>query len=256
MSPKLQDEQANSPGSTCANPTLTDGATPASPLAGGCCATPGDHAAPHSMGRSARSARAVAGLGWLALAGFMGARQLPGRISLWPTAMVPTWFGISHLVAGVIGYRGCPELGAIPSVMLSRPVETDCGIWERFDRRFDAYEATHGDSEPLTCTRSNSEVAEIGALLFAVAGRSLTPPERTPNGYCLHLASNEDVAATLREFVHRDKECCSFLDFEIDEQPDGIRLDVTGPPAANDVLDLSFAVARQAILAGSGEPRS
>jgi len=50
---------------------------------------------------------------------------------------VPAWFGISHLVAGVIGYRGCPELGAIPSVMLGREVPTSCGPWERIDARLD-----------------------------------------------------------------------------------------------------------------------
>src|SRR6478752_5283444 len=56
--------------------------------------------------------RFVAGLGFLALAGGLAKRQAPGRIALWPAAMVPTWFGISHLVAGVTCYRGCPELGA------------------------------------------------------------------------------------------------------------------------------------------------
>jgi hypothetical protein len=255
MSSKRQDEEAIPPGSTCANPNSTGRARSANPLSGGCCAASGEHAERLSMGRSARSARAVAGLGWLTLAGFLGTRRLPGRISLWPTAVVPTWFGVSHLVAGVIGYRGCPELGAIPSVMLARRVETDCGIWEHFDRRFDSYHDPRGEPEPLTCTRSNNEVAEIGGLLFSVAGHSLTPPQRTANGYRLHLAAREDVAASLHEFAHRDKEC-SFLDFEIDEQGDEIRLEVTGPPAANDVLDLCFAVARQAMLAGSGDPRS
>jgi hypothetical protein len=86
------------------------------------------------VGRRARHARAAAGIGFLALAGAMAGRRLPGRVSLWPAAMVPAWFGISHLVAGVTGYRGCPELGAIPSVMLGEPVGTSCGPWERIDR--------------------------------------------------------------------------------------------------------------------------
>jgi hypothetical protein len=78
--------------------------------------------------------RFAAGFGFLALAGGLTARQAPGRIALWPAALVPTWFGISHLVAGVTGYPGCPELGAIPSVMLGREVPTGCGPWERIDR--------------------------------------------------------------------------------------------------------------------------
>lgn len=42
------------------------------------------------------------------------------------------------------------------------------GIWERFDRRFDPHQDPRGEPEPLTCTRGNDEVAEIGGLLFSV----------------------------------------------------------------------------------------
>lgn len=90
-----------------------------------------------AMSRLGRAARAGAGLGFLGLAGALSTRALPGEIALWPLALVPTWFGISHLIAGMINYRGCPELGAIPSVMLARRIETPCGPWERFDARFE-----------------------------------------------------------------------------------------------------------------------
>jgi len=100
-------------------------------LSGGCCSDAGSA----TMGRRARRVRAIAGVGFLALAGAMSSRQAPGRISLWPAALVPTWFGVAHLVASVTGYEGCPELGAIPSVMLDRHVVTGCGLWERIDRQ-------------------------------------------------------------------------------------------------------------------------
>ncbi len=86
-----------------------------------------------SMSRPARRSRMFAGVVFLAIAGALSQRRLPGAIALWPTALVPTWFGISHLIAGVIGYQGCPELGAIPTVMLGRPVGTSCGLWRRID---------------------------------------------------------------------------------------------------------------------------
>jgi hypothetical protein len=97
------------------------------------------------MTRSSRRARAGAGFGFLVIAGALGSRQAPGRVALWPLAVVPTWFGISHLIAAVTGYPGCPELGAIPSVMLDRPVSTSCGPWERIDRqlaRFDRHRSS------------------------------------------------------------------------------------------------------------------
>lgn len=112
-------------------------------LSGGCCPQDAGQAA---MGRAARRSRAAAGLMFLAIAGGLASRRLPGRIALWPAALVPTWFGISHLVAGVTGYQGCPELGAIPSVMLDRPVGTSCELWQRIDRWVEP-----SDGEPIPC---------------------------------------------------------------------------------------------------------
>jgi hypothetical protein len=103
-------------------------------LSGGCCAEdPISMGSRASMGRAARWSRALAGMGFLAIAGALATRRLPGGIALWPTSLVPTWFGISHLVAGVTGYHGCPEIGAIPSVMLGRQVKTDCELWQGID---------------------------------------------------------------------------------------------------------------------------
>jgi hypothetical protein len=116
---------------------------PASHLSGGCCAT--DEAV---MSRPSRAVRATAGAGFLVIAGALSSRRLPGGIALWPTALVPTWFGISHLVASITGYSGCPELGAIPSVMLARSVPTGCGPWERIDRRLGSL----ASREPASCS--------------------------------------------------------------------------------------------------------
>jgi hypothetical protein len=99
------------------------------------------------MSRPSRAVRAAAGAGFLTVAGALSTRQLPGGVALWPAALVPTWFGISHLVAAVTGYSGCPELGAIPSVMLARPVVTGCGPWERIDRRLSSV----ASQEPACC---------------------------------------------------------------------------------------------------------
>ena len=100
-----------------------------------CCEIDPASAHPHGvMSGAARAARAGAGLLFLALAGFLATRELPGEIALWPLALWPAWFGISHLFAAQMGYRGCPELGAIPSVFAGRRIETGCVPWERADR--------------------------------------------------------------------------------------------------------------------------
>jgi hypothetical protein len=75
----------------------------------------------------------LAGFAGLGLAGALATRRLPGQIALWPLALVPSWFGISHLIAAMVGYQGCPELGAIPTVLHGRPIGTRCRMWSRID---------------------------------------------------------------------------------------------------------------------------
>jgi hypothetical protein len=76
------------------------------------------------LGLRSRGVRTTAGLIFLALAAWM---------PLWPLSVLAAWFGASHLVAAATGYRGCPELGAIASLVLRRRVSTVCKPWERFD---------------------------------------------------------------------------------------------------------------------------
>ena len=44
------------------------------------------------------------------------------------------WLGVSHVVAAAPRYNGCPELGAIPSLVLRRHVHTRCGPWRSLDQ--------------------------------------------------------------------------------------------------------------------------
>lgn len=43
------------------------------------------------------------------------------------------WFGATHLVAAATGYPGCPELGAVPSLLTGQDVYVGCGPWRRLD---------------------------------------------------------------------------------------------------------------------------
>ena len=56
------------------------------------------------------------------------------RGSRWP-ARSGVSSSASHLVAARTGYPGCPELGAIPSMLLRRDVRVGCVPWRILDRR-------------------------------------------------------------------------------------------------------------------------
>jgi hypothetical protein len=103
------------------------------------------------LGGRARAARAAAGV--LIIAGV-------GLLYVWPVALLPDlglpslvawslaipslWLGLSHVVAAVTAYRGCPEMGAIPSLVLRKRVITTCAPWERLDRRIEGSPTDHG----------------------------------------------------------------------------------------------------------------
>jgi hypothetical protein len=85
------------------------------------------HAPPLAGGQ--RAARAIAGLGFLALA----APMLKRRSN--PAGVVAGWFGVTHLLAATTAFGGCPELGALPTLLLRRQIATECGPWDWIDAR-------------------------------------------------------------------------------------------------------------------------
>ena len=95
--------------------------------------TIGEDAGPsHAITSRQRVARAVAGVGWLALAGVF--LRVPFPAVARSLAILAVWFGASHIVAGCIGYPDCPELGAIASMVSRRYIPTRCGPWVAIDR--------------------------------------------------------------------------------------------------------------------------
>ena len=95
----------------------------------GCCSV---DQLPGQLNDRQRRARTVVGVIALGLAALAARRS--GRLSVLATAATG-WFGGSHLVAARTGYAGCPELGAIPSVLLGRDVHVGCVPWQIADRR-------------------------------------------------------------------------------------------------------------------------
>lgn len=87
---------------------------------------------PEQLNDRQRRARTVVGVASLGLAALAARRS--GRLRAW-VAAAAGWFGASHLVAARTGYAGCPELGAIPSMLLGRDVHVGCVPWQIADRR-------------------------------------------------------------------------------------------------------------------------
>jgi hypothetical protein len=103
-------------------------------------------AVPPRISPPQRLARALAGLALLALA---AAAQSRPRVVAAPIALLSGWVGLSHLVAAATAYNGCPELGAIPSLLSGTHVHTRCGPWQQLDDRFGLSDAQAADQETV-----------------------------------------------------------------------------------------------------------
>jgi len=95
--------------------------------------------------------------------------------------------------------------------------------------------------EPLlttdACTLPTAErplrLAEFDRL-FATAVRRV---ERRGDAVRLHLAGDRGLGAEVRDLTARETSCCSFFTFAIDGTDQELTLDVSVPPARQDILD-------------------
>lgn len=86
------------------------------------------------LNRRQRAARFIVGAGLLLL-DFLLPWSHPVSVIGIATAAVIGWFGVTHVLAALMAYPGCPELGAVPSLLLRRVVKIGCGPWQWLDAR-------------------------------------------------------------------------------------------------------------------------
>jgi hypothetical protein len=87
------------------------------------------------------------------------------------------------------------------------------------------------------CTMPTAErplrLAEFDSL-FASAVRSV---ERRGNDVRMHLAGDDGLIERVRDLTARETSCCSFFTFTVDGTDQDLTLDVSVPPARQEILD-------------------
>jgi hypothetical protein len=92
---------------------------------------------------------------------------------------------------------------------------------------------------PIACTLAPSAFRDRIDRIKVLAAKSLRGHHR--DGLALNLTYEPDVAAEIRELVRGERECCSFLRFDLQEGDDAVRLTITAPPGARDAAEELFA---------------
>jgi hypothetical protein len=86
------------------------------------------------LNRRQRAARFIVGAVLLLLVFLLPWSSALSAIGI-VTAAIIGWFGVTHGLAALMAYPGCPELGAVPSLLLHRDVKIGCGPWRWLDER-------------------------------------------------------------------------------------------------------------------------
>src|ERR1700730_18930453 len=104
----------------------------------------------------------------------------------------------------------------------------------------------HEESEDTTmskevrvaCSLSNAELRKRVATLVARFDSAVIATEELPDGYVFRVPGDKKWMAVLWKAIMAERECCTFLTFELTAQPNmgPVSVRVTGPAGTKDFL--------------------
>lgn len=94
------------------------------------------------------------------------------------------------------------------------------------------------EAPPIACTLAPGEFKDRLAWIGALARDALRSHQR--RDLVLDLRYAPEARDHVREMVNNEQACCSFLAFDLREQPDEIRLVITAPEAAREAAGMLF----------------
>jgi hypothetical protein len=90
---------------------------------------------------------------------------------------------------------------------------------------------------PIACSLSPPRLEERVALIGDLLAQGTVQPATRTDGFRARFRADPEIEARLRELVALESECCSFLSLTVSASDGGVLLDVTGPPAARELLE-------------------
>lgn len=91
---------------------------------------------------------------------------------------------------------------------------------------------------PIACTLGSGELEHHLASIGTLARDALR--SHTRRDLVVDLRYAPEARERVREMVRNERTCCSFLDFDLHESPEEIRLVITAPEAARQTVDVLF----------------
>jgi len=85
---------------------------------------------------------------------------------------------------------------------------------------------------PIVCTLSAAELQERKATILNSVRNAVVCRTPIPRGYRYEFSYQGTTSQDVRRLVELEQQCCRFLSFNVMENENTIRLDVTGQPVA------------------------
>jgi hypothetical protein len=94
------------------------------------------------------------------------------------------------------------------------------------------------DDAPIACTLQPGDYKERLAWIAELAREGLIDVSQEDLRLALTYAPS--VASRVREMVRKERQCCAFLNFDLADIDEGVRLTITAPERAREVADALF----------------
>ena len=93
---------------------------------------------------------------------------------------------------------------------------------------------------PIACTLTGPELMERRRTVLDVVRKAKVRTIRLPDGHAYEFPNHAEISEQLSTLVALERQCCSFLTFNIIDGATTVRLEVTGPPEAAGLIQDFF----------------
>ena len=101
----------------------------------------------------------------------------------------------------------------------------------------DYRDAATGDSSSYSCTLSCRELQERKQKVFADLNQKRLSKTEIVNGYAFTFQLNMQTEDEVADFIANEKECCSFLKFNVTKHTDVLKVEITGAQDVKAFID-------------------
>jgi hypothetical protein len=95
-------------------------------------------------------------------------------------------------------------------------------------------------ADPVACTLSGPQMSDRLVKFRELAARSLLGRTRAEGWVRLDFERSEATEAQVNDLIRREKECCPFLEFQIDDVAGRLSVTIVSPPEGQAVLDALY----------------